>query len=641
MAIKYFTCEPFRAYNRLEGRPRKEELGDALAAKIHDPLWMMTRQFQFGELKGEDAGSAIFAKAAISTVRLNTFIGLDGNSSPYSEHIPLEARVERLMPDIDLRMAAKLGRKFLSLLDEEGQKAAAALNYGVGQYKAQLLDLFPFSVPQMTQTESPQSSAAKARMLSLQQATSFLRAISGRALNGKSLWEYLSRDSNKIKSLVLAATQSPTKEKFVLSTHQSILVNCAKKWIEFVVNELNLPDNADSDCWSEERLEYSFQNTVKEANGGETQIGADEYFEGHLDWYSFDVTKENPNKTANIDASIGKRECITVIPSEASFAGMPSSRWWELEDGSIDLGNLQASDTDIAKILVTQYALQYSNDWLSIPYDLPTGTLAKVEGIIVRDTFGQNILVEAAHKAGNDWNEWNMYAMSIDKGEFEVPAFDKRIFLPPSAVKTLESDSVEEIKFIRDEMANMVWGVESRVPDGLGNGIDGYEAAKNFEAQLEMLKDEPEIPERIALPTINLETGLNKATTYKPQLKYQLGNIVSENWIPFVAAHQDGSNREIHFQRASMPRLGELFDAHAIRPRTPLLRDGINENDHQDAPLYINEEEIPRAGVRLTGTYQRTRWYNGKIVCWYGRRKRTGRGEGSSGLSFDLVLENK
>jgi hypothetical protein len=44
--------------------------------------------------------------------------------------------------------------------------------------------------------------------------------------------------------------------------------------------------------------------------------------------------------------------------------------------------------------------------------------------------------------------------------------------------------------------------------------------------------------------------------------------------------------------------------------------------------------------VKLTGTFQRTRWYNGKIVSWYGRRKRTGRGEGSSGLRFDLVLDN-
>lgn len=31
-------------------------------------------------------------------------------------------------------------------------------------------------------------------------------------------------------------------------------------------------------------------------------------------------------------------------------------------------------------------------------------------------------------------------------------------------------------------------------------------------------------------------------------------------------------------------------------------------------------------------------WINGETYLWVGRRKRTGRGEGSSGLRFDVVL---
>lgn len=640
----YSPCEPFRAYNRLEGRPRQEEVDDALAAKIHDPLWMLSRQYQFGELKGEDAGTAIFAKAAISTVKMTSFTGGNGTSMPYSEDIPLEARVERLIPQIDQKMAAKMGSKFLQILDEEGSSAPESLDYTQAKYKAEFLEKFPFIVPQMELNDTSPNAAAKAaqtaRALSLQQATAFSRAVSGRVLNGNSLWAFLGRNANKIKTLVLASGDTPTVDKFILSSHQSLLVSAAIKWLEYMNNELNLPDSDSDDSWHEERLEYSFEAGVKEANGGETILQADEYFQGHLDWYSFDVKKENNVKNNNFDEGIGKREVLTVIPSEASFEGMPSDRWWELEDGSIDLGNLKASDTDIAKILVTQYAVQYSNDWLAIPYDLPTGSISNVEGILVKDTFGQNTLVEAAHKSGNDWNEWNMYSLSVEKGEFETPDFDKRILLPPAAVKTLESDSIEEIKFIRDEMANMVWGIETRVPDGLGNGMDGYEAARNLQAEFERLVEEKQPEESIVLPEINLSQPLEKANTYKAQLKYQLGNTVSENWIPFIPVHQSGSNREIHFQRASMPRIIEVFDPHAIRPRTQLLRQGIEDDDSQPDSMYINEEEIPRAGVKLTGTYQRTRWYNGKIVAWYGRRKSTGRGEGSSGLRFDLVLDN-
>jgi hypothetical protein len=52
---------------------------------------------------------------------------------------------------------------------------------------------------------------------------------------------------------------------------------------------------------------------------------------------------------------------------------------------------------------------------------------------------------------------------------------------------------------------------------------------------------------------------------------------------------------------------------------------------------FINEEEVPRAGAQVMNTYQRTRWYGGKTLDWYGYRKTMGRGEGSSGLQFDRV----
>lgn len=640
MAILYDPCEPFRAYNRIEGRPREEELDDALAAKVHDPLWMLARQYQFGELKGEDAGSAVFAKVAINTVRMTSFIGANGNEVAYSEDIPLETRVERLIPVIDNRLAARLGKKFLQLLEQEGANANPALNYSSGMYASSLNNRFAFEVQEMQPTDSAPVATAKAREKSLQQATAFTRALAGRAVNGRKLWEHLKGNSSAIKSLLIVGNNAPTKNKFVLAAHEPILLAATQKWLQHVKESLQLPDSDTDDCWYPERMEYSFETRVKEGNNGKTTLQASEYFHGHLDWYSFDVSQPNPSKQKAFNQNVRKREVLTVIPTEASFAGMPNSRWWEMEDGTIDLGNLKASDTDIAKILVTQYALQYSNDWLSIPYDLTTGSLAQVEGIVVRDTFGQHFLIEAAHKSGEDWNSWNMYALTVAKGEFEEPKFDKRVLLPPAAAKTIESEPLEEVKFIRDEMANMVWGIESRIPDGLGGGIDGYEAAKNLKDIFEGMIAEENPDVEITLPEIDLNADELKANTYKPQLKYMLGNSVNENWIPFIAVHKPQSYREIHFQRASMPRIIDLFAPHAIRPRTQLLRLGVNELDNQITPYYINEEEIPRAGVKVTGTYQRTRWYNGKIVSWYGRRKRSGRGEGSSGLRFDMVLDN-
>jgi hypothetical protein len=56
-------------------------------------------------------------------------------------------------------------------------------------------------------------------------------------------------------------------------------------------------------------------------------------------------------------------------------------------------------------------------------------------------------------------------------------------------------------------------------------------------------------------------------------------------------------------------------------------------------PVYfLEEEEIPRAGVIVSRRFQRTRWLNGKTLLWMGRKKRAGRGEGSANLSFDEIV---
>ena len=48
-----------RGWNRLEGRPRTTDFERSLRAEVRDPLWFLTRQWQFGEFQGEDAASPI------------------------------------------------------------------------------------------------------------------------------------------------------------------------------------------------------------------------------------------------------------------------------------------------------------------------------------------------------------------------------------------------------------------------------------------------------------------------------------------------------------------------------------------------------------------------------------------------------
>jgi hypothetical protein len=54
-------------------------------------------------------------------------------------------------------------------------------------------------------------------------------------------------------------------------------------------------------------------------------------------------------------------------------------------------------------------------------------------------------------------------------------------------------------------------------------------------------------------------------------------------------------------------------------------------------PLLLFDEEVPRAGARVTASYQHARWIDGSTHVWRGRRKEPGRGEGASGLRYDVV----
>ena len=80
------------------------------------------------------------------------------------------------------------------------------------------------------------------------------------------------------------------------------------------------------------------------------------------------------------------------------------------------------------------------------------------------------IWIEAAASGSNtDWSQWNMFTMTVDGTKPAPP--DTGLLLLPTVAKVQESKPFEEVVFIRDELANMVWGIETVVP--LPNGWSG------------------------------------------------------------------------------------------------------------------------------------------------------------------------
>src|SRR6185503_13095327 len=116
----------------LEPYARLDDIDVGLQAQTHDPLWLLARQWQTGELQGEDAGTPVLAKFRGERSPLARFRpGRAGTPEPYRGDVPLETVVERepvqrfADPRRDLRLAADAGLYFLRLLERSKVSPAA------------------------------------------------------------------------------------------------------------------------------------------------------------------------------------------------------------------------------------------------------------------------------------------------------------------------------------------------------------------------------------------------------------------------------------------------------------------------------------------------------------------------------------
>jgi hypothetical protein len=580
-------------WNRLEPRPRTENFQRSLRAEVRDPLWMLCRQWQVGEFAGHDGGTAVKTQLEMETVRLNRYAARGRPAVPYDESVALETIVEREPVPLDLATRALAGRHFVKLVARQTPS----------DLRPEYLEEYGFIEP----TERLEV----ARLRSDQPAAQLLRALAGRVIDGGRLLAAIA--SGHHDSFVAASSMTPSEQVAARAAADELVA-----WFRRV---FNAPDAPEEDAWAPSYLEYQMAVAADSAIAGhQTVLDAEEYHYGHLDWYSFDIREAGPEEGLT-DLEPGSTPHqppvldppLAFVPTPVEFAGMPNLRWWQLEDQQTDFGSLNAGTTDVALLMLAEFGLVYGNDWSVVPYDLAVGSLARITGLIVTDSFGERTLVRAAGRtAGDDWQRWGLYHLSPGDG----PP-DDRLFLAPALARSDSGAVIEEVVLARDEVANMVWGIESVIPGVRGDGTNGFEAATALTAFLARSESAGGGPE--------VETDA--------EIRYVLGTTVPENWIPFIAVNEPGSNRQIRLQRAAMPRLvtGELTDV--VEPRGAVLRHGLDAGE----PYFVHEEEVPRGGAVVTRAFQRARWRHGRVVTWLGRRKTTGRGPGASGLRFDRI----
>jgi hypothetical protein len=540
-------------WNRVEPRPRTADINAPLQAKVRDALWMLTRQWQLGEFMGQDSGSPAWVQLTERVGALTSWIGPDGTPVPLAA-APLEHQLEAEPFTPDLATRVELGQILTRLLSD------AAVD------PSTFLAAYPISA-----TVDDAADPAEAQLR---------RVCAGRAMDGVAAYRAIQAGDPAVP-----VAPSATLQAFVA-------------WVQSTFGDLGAVQDAPT--WQPARLEYTATATATTGAGTATlyvRPGDD----GLTDWAAFDVG----STTAGTALPTTVR---TIVPTHVRFKGMPNARFWDFENGTIDFGDLKPDKRDLARLALMDFMLVHANDWFMLPVDLPVGSTYQLDSLIVHDVFGVDTLIQRADQEPLAPGRWTMFSTTVTGTTTPARFF----LLPPSAAAALQTGPVvEEVRFARDEMANMVWALENTLENAAGEPWPQHER----DAAL----SPPETP----------------PTTQNPvPLVYSIESRVPLFWIPFLPVSLDPVQGTVALELAQAIAQDGVTP---IQPRGRILQPTAIA---VGASYQLPEEEVPRNGVTVQRFSARSRWIDGSTRLWQLRRVQPGTGEARSALRFDQPLPN-
>jgi hypothetical protein len=148
-------------------------------------------------------------------------------------------------------------------------------------------------------------------------------------------------------------------------------------------------------------------------------------------------------------------QVCAVIPGPVRFRGMPNERFWDFEDARFPIDAIRPDRRNLASMLLLDFMLVHGNDWYLVPFEQPCGSLCASEVTVV-DVFGEATDVPRSESGAAGNGRFAMFAIA-DDGAALAPFH----LVPRScAASVQEGPPIEEVRFLRDEMANLVWAVE-------------------------------------------------------------------------------------------------------------------------------------------------------------------------------------
>ncbi|MEO8333644.1 MAG: hypothetical protein ABI664_01640 [bacterium] len=574
------------SWTRLEPHANRADIGTSSMARVFDPLWMLTRQWQVGEFQAEDAGSPVQSRvratsAMLTRCHLGELPAMPMPPAPLYNPatMPLEVLVERR----PARSTAAMDPRMLPL------EVEAALHFlrmleaqSLTQYRSAFLTRFALALPAAAVLATTDDSTRR-----------FVQSMAGRAPDARQLVASFRSGGPTSVTIDPALQIGAADLTKVQQTAQAWLA-----WYDAVISELPAPA---SDPWNPARLEYavSVGTRLSAIASDEVTLSASEFDDGRLDWSNFDLDAQASLGTAGDTPFVALAE--TTIPSPVTFRGAPATRFWEMEDARVAYGLLSAGPTDLAHLMMIEYASTYGNDWYVVPLTIPVGSVTRVDSLVVTDTFGVQSLLRPIGDSLLPTPYWSMWQPALRQRPAAPanPFAANRFFLPPALGHVIEGGAVEDVLFMRDEVANLAWAIERQLESPIEQGIMQQSSA------------------RVAPPLTS--SGLPR---------YLLSSTVPDNWIPLLPVQVPAGSGKVRLKRGAVLQPDGTSIVHSAKSQ---LLSG--------APgLALFDEEVPREGVRLTRSRRMTRWLDGSTWVWTAFQREIGRGEGSSGLQFDQLL---
>ncbi len=538
-------------WNRVEPRPATDDILSPLQAKIRDPLWMLTRQWQLGEFLGVDSGSPAWVRLTERVGSMTDWIRADGTTTPLAA-APLEEQLESEPFTPDLATRVELGQILSRLLSDAGaDDASFRAVYAVGA------------------TPVDPSDPVEAQLR---------RVCAGRAIDGVAAYVAI-----KSADVLVPSAPAATIQAFVA-------------WVEGALGAIG--SVGDAPAWQPARLEYSASVSAT-AESGTATLAVSPGDDGLIDWSALDVAA-----TAT-GAALATR-VRTIVPAHVRFKGMPNARFWDFESSAIDFGDIKPDKRDLARLAIMNFMLVHSNDWFMMTLEMPVGGTYQIDSVLVHDVFGIDTLIQRADKEQVGSGDWTMFSTTV-AGTTATASF---FVLPPTAGTALQRGRVlEEVRFARDEMANMAWAIENILENAAGEPWPQRE------------RDASMAP-----------VDAPRATQAAVPLAYRIESSVPTYWVPFLPVSLDPANGVVALELAE----AISDDGHTPIPaRGRILRPtGIPAGQAYRVP----EEEVPRNGVKVQRLAARSRWTDGSVHLWQMRRVQPGTGEAQSALRFDQAL---